>query len=132
MKTKKQIGIWMDHSKAYLIDMSNDTIVTTLIESEVETQQSEESILKDESHMLNKEQAKMATYYKKLGEAIEHFDDVILFGPTDAKKELLNLLKDDNQFEKIKIEVKTTDKMNENQCTTFVKEYFNTSEPKHK
>jgi hypothetical protein len=49
---------------------------------------------------------------------------VVLFGPTDAKKELLNLVKTDHLFEGIKIEVKNSDKMTEDQMHTFVRDYF--------
>ena len=46
------------------------------------------------------------------------------FGPTNAKTELLNMLRTDHHFDKIDIEVKNTDKMTENQEHAFVKEYF--------
>ncbi len=56
---------------------------------------------------------------------IKDYDEVLLFGPTDAKTELFNILKENRQFEKIKIEVKPADNMTENQEEAFVKEYFN-------
>lgn len=49
---------------------------------------------------------------------------VVLFGPTDAKVALYNILKADHRFAKIKIEIKPADKMTENQQDTFVKIYF--------
>jgi len=55
---------------------------------------------------------------------IKEFDDVLLFGPTSAKNELLNLLRQNHLFEKIKIELKPADKMTENQQQAFVREYF--------
>jgi hypothetical protein len=48
----------------------------------------------------------------------------VLFGPTDAKNELLNQIKTDHLFEGIKIEVKNSDKMTEDQMQTFVRDYF--------
>jgi len=42
---------------------------------------------------------------------LKDYEEVLLFGPTNAKNELFNLLKDDRHFEKIKIEVKSGDKM---------------------
>ena len=48
----------------------------------------------------------------------------MLFGPTNAKTELLNLLKADHHFDKINIETKQADKMTENQQHAFVREYF--------
>jgi hypothetical protein len=49
---------------------------------------------------------------------------VILFGPTDAKVELLNILRQDHHFANIKIETQQTDKMTEFQQHAFIKEYF--------
>jgi hypothetical protein len=47
-----------------------------------------------------------------------------LFGPTDAKNELLNMVKTDHLFNEIKIEVENSDKMTESQMHTFVRDYF--------
>ena len=124
MKSTKRLGIWMDHSIAYLMELTNDTIVTNTIESQSELQENEENLNKDESHMLNKEQRLLSAYYKKLIDIIKNYEEILLFGSTEAKNELLNLIKDDHHFEKIKIDVKSADKMTENQRQAFVKEYF--------
>ena len=76
--------------------------------------------------ILYKEQHEQAAYYKQLSAIIKNYDPVLLFGPTEAKTELLNILRADHHFEKIKIEVKQTDKMTDNQQHAFVKEYFST------
>jgi hypothetical protein len=58
-------------------------------------------------------------YYSK-----KKYEEVILFGPTNAKVELMNILKEDQHFNKIKIDVKSTDRMTDNQQVAFVKDYF--------
>ena len=126
MKSIKQLGIWMDHSIAHLMDFSNITIVSSTISSPPKLQDRDQN-LKDESLMHNKEQNQLSDYNKKLSEVIKHYEHVVLFGPTEAKNELLNELKADLHFEKIKIEVKSTDKMTENQQHAFVKDYFHAS-----
>ena len=63
---------------------------------------------------------------KVLEEIILSYTNVILFGPTDAKTELYNLIKNNRQFENIKIATLPADKMTENQQHAFVKEYFET------
>ena len=126
MKTKKQLGIWMDHSNAYLLQFTNNTIETSTIESTPENQLNEDDLYyKDESHKLNKEEGLLSAYYKKIGNVIQDYDEVLLFGPTNAKTELVNTLKNDHHFNKVKIEVKSADKMTENQQQAFVKEHFN-------
>ena len=62
--------------------------------------------------------------YKAIGDVIKNFNEVIVFGPTDAKVELVNFLKQDHHFDNIKIEVKNSDKMTEHQEFAFVKAHF--------
>ena len=128
MKTKRILGIWMDHSTAQLTELSNGNFMTETIESKPKSLVNEEDLYyKDESHELNKEQSHLATYYKKLSDSILNYDEVLLFGPTDAKSELVNTIKDNHLFEKIKIEVKPADKMTEIEQHEFLKEFMNTS-----
>ncbi|MCX6236276.1 MAG: hypothetical protein NTY07_01760 [Bacteroidia bacterium] len=109
------------------MELTNGTIVSNIVESQPELQAEQQIEYKDESHSLNKEQGQLSAYYKKLGDVILDFEDVILFGPTEAKNELLNILSVSHLFEKIKIVIKPADKMTEIQRNTFVKDYFNTS-----
>lgn len=74
--------------------------------------------------MHNKEQQLQNGYYLQLGDVIRSYEKVVLFGPTDAKTELFNLLRADNRFEGVKIEVLPADKMTENQQHAYVKAYF--------
>jgi hypothetical protein len=124
MTTAKYLGIWMDHSSARLIEFSKDSMETKVIESKF-TQEAKESSLERSEHMMhNKEQHQRSEYYKKLGEVIKDYEEVLLFGPTDAKLELFNALLADHRFAKIKIETKNADKMTDNQQHALVKEYF--------
>ena len=127
MKTKKQIGIWMDHSSAHLIVLSNDSNEPTIILSKFTHKDKEHSLfVKGESLMHNKEQHQQAEYYKKIGESVKNYEEVLLFGPTDAKVELFNILRTNHLFADIKIEIRQTDKMSEYDQRNFVKEYFKT------
>lgn len=123
MKTEKKIGIWMDHAHANLMEYS-DPIQTKTISSNFTHIIKEQSLAKSENLMHNREQREEAEYYKTLGETIRNYDEVLLFGPTSAKIELLNSLRADHRFSNIKIEVEQTDKMTENQQHAFVREHF--------
>jgi hypothetical protein len=127
MITAKSLGIWMDHSHAHLMEFTTDPIQTKTIESKFTHDVKEQSLGKSENLMHNKEQHQQSSYYKQLGEIIKKYEEVILFGPTDAKIELLNILRADHLFEKIKIDVKHADKMTENQEHAFVRKYFSKS-----
>ncbi|MFV8323781.1 hypothetical protein [Flavobacterium sp. LB3P21] len=124
MKTTKKLGIWMDHSMAHLMEFTNKHFEIETIESELDNQEKIESLAKSENSNFSKEKKQLFEYYKKIGEAIKNYKRVILFGPTDAKIELFDLLSEDTRFLKIKFEIKDTDKMDENQQHNFVKEYF--------
>ena len=126
MTTAKNLGIWMDHSSAHLMEFT-DTIETKTIDSKFTHEAKEQSLEKSENLMHNKEQHQQSEYYKKLGEIIKNYEDVILFGPTDAKVELFNILRADHLFAKIKIEIKQTDKMTEHQQHAFVRDHFSKS-----
>jgi hypothetical protein len=124
MKKNKYLAIWMDHSSAFIMELTNDTIVTSTVISESMNPDVEFSSDKHEKIIHKKEQHQQLNYYKKLGDSIRNYQEVLLFGPTDAKKELLNLLKSDNLFEKIKIEIRNSDKMTESQRHIFVRDFF--------
>ena len=124
MKSIKQLGIWMDHSVANLIELSNDKTVTNTIELYPAFPQQIENLGLDESLMNNKEQNQLSDYFLNLSKVIKEYNEVLLFGPTSAKTELFNLLKEDIHFDEIKIDVLPADKMTDNQQEAFVRKFF--------
>ena len=46
------------------------------------------------------------------------------YNPSDICYTLMNILKEDQHFDKIKIDVKSVDKMTDNQQVAFVKDFF--------
>jgi hypothetical protein len=124
MKTDKKLGIWMDTSTAHVMKLTTADMHTDIVDSAFTNEEREQSLGRSEHIMHNKEQQQQSVYYKLLGDIIATCDDVILFGPTNAKAELFNALKADQHFKNIKIEIQSTDKMTENQEHAFVKAYF--------
>lgn len=124
MKDTKKVGIWMDHFNAYILEYTHGLVTERIIGSEFTEQEKISSLEKGETTMNNKEDQMLSKYYKQLADCINHYSEILLFGPTDAKKELYNLLKDDHLFEDKKIVLKATDKMTAVEMHHFVKEYF--------
>jgi stalled ribosome rescue protein Dom34 len=124
MKSTKNIGIWMDHSTANIYDETTGGAATSTIETTFSHEVKQEVLHKSEHQMHNKEQQQQAAYYKQLADVIVNYENVLLFGPTNAKVELFNILRADLAFSNIKIEVKDADKMTDNQQRAFVKDYF--------
>lgn len=124
MITINNLGIWMDHSNAHLMELTVEPIQTKVFESRFDHAEKELSLEKSENLMHNKEQHDNAAYYKGLIDVIKNYKSVLLFGPTNAKTELYNLIKADHRYENIKVEVQQADKMTENQEHAFVQDYF--------
>ena len=118
------MGIWMDHFNAYLLESTNGLIIERIIGSEFTEQEKESSLDKGEKFMNHKEHQMQQKYYKRLSDSIKDFDEILLFGPTEAKSELFNLLKADHFFDEKKIELKNADKMTAGEMHHFVKGYF--------
>ena len=124
MKEIKKLGIWMDHVNAHLIEFSNEVKATLTISADFDNQDRSETQHRSEREMNNKLQHKQLAYYKSLAVIIRDFGEIILFGPTDAKAELLNFLRKDHLFDGIKIEALNADKMSDKQQHAFVRDYF--------
>lgn len=123
MATAKKLGIWMDHSRAHLMEFTSSPIHTNVIEVGTPTDNAR-TPGSGENQIHKREQHQLTVYYKRLREAILHYEEVIIFGPTDAKVELLNTLRKDHHFANIKINIQDADKMTENQQHAFVRKYF--------
>lgn len=124
MRINKRLGIWMDHSTAHLIEFTTNPPDTISIGAKFVHQDKKEPGGSSENLKHNKEQHEQLEFYKKLGESIKNYDEVILFGPTQAKTELFNILMDDRHFAGMNIKVKPADQMTDHQQHAFVKSYF--------
>jgi quercetin dioxygenase-like cupin family protein len=123
MTKKKCLGIWMDHSTAHLMEFTSN-IKTHVFSNTFDHQEKVVTLKLSERKMHNKEQQEQHAFYEELINQLKLYGEILLFGPTDAKLELLNLIKSDLAFSTIKITVKNSDKMTEAQEHAFVKEYF--------
>lgn len=124
MKSIKQLGIWMDHSVANLIELSNDKMARRTVKLIPAFPGSVENLRLNESLINNKENDHLTDFYQKISDIIKKFDEVLLYGPTQAKTELFNQLKKNIHFDRIKIDVQPAENMTENQQEAFVKKYF--------
>ena len=124
MTTEKSLGIWMDHSNAHLIQFTMHGIEDQIVTLPFINERKEFGFYKNEKIVHHKEKQVQSAFYKQLSKVILQYEDVLLFGPTEARIELLNLLRADHQFDKIRIETLPADKMTEGQQHAFVRTYF--------
>jgi hypothetical protein len=123
MEARNNLGIWMDHSKAYLMEV-NLKKNNRSIESDFSLSTKEEALSRSEDIMHNKEQQMHQAYYSEIGKEILKYKHVLLFGPTRAKAELHNYLSKDLHFKDIKIDIEPADKMTINEQHAFVNNHF--------
>jgi hypothetical protein len=109
MTAVKNLGIWMNHSTAHLMEFSPNFVKTELIALQ--------SLQNEVPHQSD-------IYLKKIGDIILNYESVILFGPTDAKLDLLYIIIGDYRFANVKIQIKQTSDMTEYQEHCFVRDYF--------
>jgi len=123
MENQKKIGIWMDHSTANFINLDKEKYNFS-IQSNFTFNDKEAAFRRSESLMHNKENQMHETYFKEIGHEILKYQHILIFGPTQAKTELLNFLNKDLHYKNIQIDVKSADKMTENEKRAFTWAHF--------
>jgi stalled ribosome rescue protein Dom34 len=124
MKATKRVGIWMDHSVARLMEYTTEAYKVEVIESNASHLDTQDGLQHSESLLHNKENQTLKAYYKSLINVIKEYDEVVLFGPTNAKTELYHLIREEHRYDAIKIETKTADKMSYEEQHAFIQDYF--------
>lgn len=124
MKTNKEVGIWMDYSSAYVMEIKGDEITSMEVRSEFTWEEKQHSFFKNEGRMHTKEKQLVTEYFNKISEKITGTEAVLLFGPGEAKNELFNLLTANPQFKHVNIRVKIADRLTDNQRKAFFKNQF--------
>jgi len=135
---EKNLGIWVDHKEAVLVWLKGDKDLVERIESNVESNfrpsggakasgsSVAQSIIKEQKaderryHQLN-------DFYQRVIKKIDKADKLFVFGPGQAKLELVK------EIEKIKVRkdrieaVEPSDRLTENQIVAKVRSFFSMS-----
>lgn len=120
----KKIAVYMDHFMANIIEYTISAETVKTIKSEFNHFEKEKILQKGESHLHNKEQDLQQQFYSKLREELLGYKTVLLFGATNAKTELLNILQVDAKFSNVEFTLKNTDKLSDNEQIAFVNDCF--------
>lgn len=132
---KKNIGVWLDTEKAYIITLKNGESTVEVIESEVETRVRFKGETKAYSKMGNQfiNPAKRMThrrrhqfkqYFESITNCLKDAEEIYLFGPAETKVHLAKYLnKYPNLNERIR-KIESEDHLTENQMIAHVKEVF--------
>ncbi len=120
----KKVGIWMNHSIAYVMEFTAGLITTIKVDSKAPELEKILPTSCNNSLALLKEQHIQASYYKRLEESLNGCEEVLLFGPTYAKVKLFDALRTDKRFAKTKIGIIQTKDMTEAAQREFVSNHF--------
>jgi hypothetical protein len=124
MISAKKIGIWMNHSIAYIMEFTAGLVITRIVDATIDKKETKMDHLTNETASIFKAQSDKKAYYKQLEDSLEDSKEVILFGPTYAKVELYNRLKIDTRFKKTKFKIIHAENLDETQQQEFVASHF--------
>jgi len=134
---KKQVGIWMNTDKAVLVSLLNgkENEIQT-IESAVESRSHNPREMKPGSRtgtvlmdvdkkMTQRKNHQMHNYFEKVMHSISSdTGEIYIFGPANAKKHFEKELKKHSQFNSLKLEIESADKMTQPQMVAKIKQHF--------
>lgn len=131
---KQAVGLWIDHRKAVIVNISMEGVKTQEIESGVETQPGridgarstmpyESQFVPADDHLERVKNKHLNDYYDEIIAVISQADTIQIFGPGEAKGELKKRL-EHAKFGGTITELEAVDKMTDRQIAAKVREHF--------
>ncbi len=135
MKMKEYAGIWIDHEKAFIVSIAGDQITINNIVSNVDghirlSGGSRTSTPygpqegPSEGRREERRRQKLHQYYKEIIRIISEAEGFFIFGPGEAKTELIKEMNKSKDLSSRIVGIDTTDKMTERQIKAKVRKYF--------
>ena len=125
MNKKKVVGIWMDHSHAYVVATSDGSPTGDFsLIKKIEAEHHKSDNYKNERVELSKEKLELKKFFKEIANEINDESDIFIFGPGTAQEELRNYLTEAHHLNPRKIDLGTADHLTINQIIARVKSHF--------
>ncbi|MEA1887130.1 MAG: hypothetical protein U9N72_07980 [Bacteroidota bacterium] len=129
----KNVGVWLDKEKAYVISVNGGKHKIEKVESKVESRIRYDGETKSYSRIggtffnpskkkTKREKHQLKHYLDDLSCKLSGAEKILIFGPADVKKELRKALI--KRKDKPAIRLESADRMTENQMVARVKEHF--------
>ena len=131
----KNIGIWMDREKAYIISIDNDKEDVTTVFSKIEDfrigggsgsrfKGGPQDVVQD-SKYLEREKNHFKSYFKEIAQHLKNVNTIVIFGPAEAGEKFNKKLQKKHKVIGKKVEaVIKADSMTLNQIKALVRDYF--------
>jgi len=131
----KQIGIWLDKEKAYIVSLENENETFQTVSSNIEhynihggsgtrLKGGPQDVVQD-SKYLEREKQQLKQYFKAIAFHLKDTNALVIFGPADTNEKFSKELSENYKSlsEKIK-DVKKADSMSDNQVKALVRDFF--------
>ncbi len=136
---KKQIGIWLDFKEAWVVileEQENSAPEVRHIQSEIEwgvpkggsrskAPWGPHMAVNEQAFLARRKQAEKQYFEAILGAIDPQADELMIFGPAEAKVGLQQLIKNIKHFHPQVKSVHPADSMTQNQIVAAVKDFFN-------
>ncbi len=131
---EKNIGIWMDGTKALIVDAATGNIKT--VEADIENSvhqygEGDKGNFVGGGHHINNEKTfeerkkhQTNDYLKKVAAEVKDASGIYVFGPAEMKTHFKHYLESQNGFKDKLRSVEPADKMTNNQVVAAVKDFF--------
>ena len=129
---KAQIGIWIDKSKAQIITPKkiSKTILSEFDpKPRIDPQKREvgrfgKQYISTENSDQNRFKQQEINFLKNVVASCKHFESLLIFGPAYMKNRLHKMIQADYLLKNKPIQIRTSEKMTDNQLIAFVKKHF--------
>lgn len=126
---KKKIGLWIDHREAVIVMLTDEGEQITRIKSDAEKKirfpggSRKDGFQKTEAVRDKRLEKHLGKYFDDVIANVRDAELIQIFGPGEAKDELMKRLEKDGLKERI-VDIETTDNMTNNQIVAKVREHF--------
>ena len=131
----KNIGVWIDKKKAYIVSLKNDKIIVDTIQSEIETfnisggsgtrfKGGPQDVVQDSKYK-EREKHQLKAYFKEIASQLKNANAIVIFGPANTNKKFYKKLEENYKDISVKVKaVKKVDSMTDNQVKALVRDFF--------
>ncbi|WP_028892225.1 hypothetical protein [Tenacibaculum sp. 47A_GOM-205m] len=131
----KNVGVWLDKEKAFVVTIENGTEDMKTIESNIETfhihggsgtrfKGGPQDVVQD-SKYLEREKHQTKRYFNKLAEEVNSADSLAIFGPAETFEKFKKELESSHQELDARVKkVQRVDSMTDNQVKALIRDFF--------
>lgn len=131
---KNNLGIWIDGTKAVIVNLANDSVTEVLANIDSKTNHPSDKEVgnflgaghhnADEKTYEERKRNQTQAYLNNVMAKIKNADGIYVFGPSEMKTHLKTHIESDKKLATVLKAVDSADKMTENQIVAAVKKQF--------